>query len=184
MTGQRDVKFSSKVLALDLATVTGWAYGEPGNAPEFGSLRFAKPGAPHGEVYRGMRAWLNDWITDSSLIVYESPAAASVMMGKTNLDTLRLLIGLCEHVEELCYGRIDLREARVSDVRAHFIGTNKIKRADAKVATIDRCLRLGWKVDNDNEADACALWHFQICCLRPDLAVKTVPLFNPRWIER
>ena len=170
-------------MALDLATVTGWAYGEPDKAPDFGSLRFAKPGASHAEVYRGMRAWLNDWIIDSNLIVYESPAAASVMMGRTNMETLRVLIGLCEHVEELCYSRIDLREARTSDVRSHFIGTNRIKRPQAKWATMSRCHELGWKVSNDNEADACAVWHYQVCIFRPDIAAKTVPLFltGERW---
>ena len=32
--------FTGNVLALDLATVTGWAYGRPGAVPIFGHLRF------------------------------------------------------------------------------------------------------------------------------------------------
>jgi hypothetical protein len=52
-----------------------------------------------------------------------------------------------------------------------------MKSAIAKAATIDRCRELGWNVNNDNEADACALWDYQIACLRPDLAYKTTALF-------
>jgi hypothetical protein len=43
--------------------------------------------------------------------------------------------------------------------------------------TIERCRSLGWAVNNSDEADACALWDYQICHLRPDLAARTTPLF-------
>ena len=35
------------VLALDLASVTGWAVGEPGGMPTHGSTRFARAGGRH-----------------------------------------------------------------------------------------------------------------------------------------
>ncbi|TAI66204.1 hypothetical protein CWO89_09540 [Bradyrhizobium sp. Leo170] len=73
-----------------------------------------------------------------------------------------------------------MREARVSDVRAHFLGTNRIKRKEAKVLTIDACHRLGWAPADDNAADALALWHYQASLLEPRLAVQTSPLFRRR----
>ena len=108
--------FTGRVLALDLATTTGWAYGVPETKPEFGWLQFAKPGADRPVIYRAFRNWLeetwNERDAQPDLIVYESPAVPSMMAGKTNIDTTKLLIGLAEHLEEWCYGRVELREAR------------------------------------------------------------------------
>lgn len=173
--------FTGKVLALDLATVTGWCYGAPGERPEFGFLRFGPPGSSRAAIYREYRSWLNDWLIDRDppkVVVFESAAIPMVMQGKTNANTIKLLIGMCEHTEELCFSRVELREAMASQVRAHFIGTNRVQRADAKKRTIERCNALGIEVKNDNEADAVALWHYQIAHLRPDLAYKTTPLFQ------
>ncbi|TAI60697.1 hypothetical protein CWO89_39310 [Bradyrhizobium sp. Leo170] len=73
-----------------------------------------------------------------------------------------------------------MREARVSDVRGHFLGTNRHKRKEAKAFTIDACHRLGWAPCDDNAADALALWHYQASLLEPRLAVQTSPLFRRR----
>ena len=170
--------FEGRVLALDLATTTGWAYGAPGSIPKFGHLRFAKPGASRAETYRAFRGWLNaKWAKAPDMIVYESPAVPSIMAGKTNIDTIKLLVGLAEHLEEWAYQRIELREARVADVRVHFIGQN-MKSAFAKAKTFEQCHVLGWKVENNDEADACALWDFQCAWLNPKLAAYSTPLFR------
>lgn len=172
--------FNGGILSLDLASCTGWAHGKPGDNPTFGSLRFGERGASHARIYREFRSWLNGWITGGKcqLMVYESSAIPSLMIGHTNAKTTRFLIGLCEHVEELCYERVELREASVSQIRSHFLGTNRIARREAKVATMECCRRLGWNVTNDNEGDACALWSLQVAHLRPDLAVRQTPLFQ------
>ena len=181
---QQNHHFTGNVLALDLATVTGWACGAPGETPKFGTTRFAKKGATHPAIYRGMRSWLNQWINGKTaqLIVYESAAIPSLMLGRTTATTGRLLCGLTEHVEELCYERIELNEASVQQVRAHFIGTNRNRRKLAKQLTMDRCHELGWMVEDDNQADACALWSLQICILRPDIAPLHSPLLRGRSI--
>ena|SRR6516165_10933893 len=116
---------------LPHASVTGWAVGSPDSSPTFGTLRFAKPVSPHALVYREMRSWLDAWIRREGrpdLIVYESPVNAMKVLGRSKTKTLRVLTGLCEHVEELCLDRAELREAATSDVRAHFIGTNPSER--------------------------------------------------------
>jgi hypothetical protein len=176
-------KFTGTVLALDLATVTGFAWGKPGAVPKFGSIRLSKPGTSRALTYRNFRIWLEDiWnVRDKQpdLIVFESPAVPSIMSGKTNIDTIKLLLGLSEHLEEWCYGKFELREASVSQVRSHFIGSNK-KAILAKPKTMARCKELGWDVVTYDEADACALWDYQCCFLRPDLAMRTTPLFQGR----
>ena len=171
--------FSGTVLALDLATTTGFAYGKPGEAPVFGSHRYARPGAPRAMAYRSFRVWLDDFThyNKIDLIVYESPAVPSIMAGRTNIDTIRLLMGLAEHLEEWCHNHIELREASVSQVRAHFIGRN-LRSKIAKPMTVERCRELSWMVKTTDEADACALWDYQCSFLRPDLAANQTPLFR------
>jgi len=135
------MSFTGKVLALDIATVTGWAYGSPGEVPTFGSIRFGKPGGSRAAAYRAFSKWLEtEWnVRDHQpdLIVYESPAVPSIMSGRTNIDTIRLLVGLAEYLEGWCYGNFELREASVSQVRAHFLGRN-MKSAIAKPMTVER----------------------------------------------
>lgn len=170
------MSFTGDVLALDIATTTGWAYGRPGIIPQFGHVTF-KGARPF--VYRKFREWLEKVVSERtpSLIVFESAAAPMVMQGRTNIDTIKRLIGMTEHLEEFCYNRVDLREASVSQVRAHFIGKN-MKSKIAKAATIRRCHSIGWNVETDDEADACALWDYQCSWLRRDLAHKSLPLLR------
>jgi len=173
--------FEGRVLALDLASVTGWAYGPPGANPQCGHLRFGKPGTSRAAIYRTFRQWLDDtWgkrdeIPD--MIVYESPAVPSLMSGKTNIDTTRMLMGLSEHLEEWAYGKTELSEATVSQVRCHFLGSN-MKAKIAKPLTLERCLDYGWMCETTDEADAAALWDYTCCWLNPQLAFRTTPLFR------
>jgi hypothetical protein len=168
------------ILALDLATRTGFACGRPSDSvpPYSGSRRLASPGASMGAVFKDCRTWLSAFLEAHpvQLIVFEAPHFAP----KSNIGTLRTLIGLAAIVEELAYsGGYDVREAAVADVRRHFIGAN-LKRKAAKEATIDNCYRLGWKPTDDNEADALALWHYQASFFDPKLALQTSPLFRRR----
>jgi hypothetical protein len=173
------VRFDGTVLALDIASTTGWACGWPGTKPFCGSIRLAKPGTSRAGVHRAFRLWLDKVWSDPlpDLIVYESPAAPMVMQGTTNIDTIKTLIGLAEHLEEWAYNRVTLREASVSQVRTHFIGRN-MKSALAKPKTMQRCRDLGWTIANHDEADAAALWDYQCAFLRPDLAYKSMPLWG------
>jgi hypothetical protein len=173
--------FTGRVLALDLATVTGWAYGAPGTIPQCGHVRFSKPGASRAQTYRAYRRWLDEtWgVRDEipDLIVYESPQIGMHMGGKTNVDTLKLLSGLAEHLEEWALNKTELREASVSQVRSHFLGRNFPAKI-GKPMTLERCRELGWNPETTDESDACALWDYQCCWLNPQLAVRTTPLFS------
>lgn len=177
--------FTGRVLALDLATVTGWAYGCPGSNPKCGHIRFGKPNSTRATIYRTYRDWLDemwggrDGETNEipEVIVYESPAIPAFMGGRTNIETTRLLFGLAEHLEEWASGKTDLREATVSQVRSHFIGSN-MKAKIAKPLTLERCQDFGWEVATTDEADAAALWDYTCCWLNPQLAFRTTPLFR------
>lgn len=172
--------FDGLILALDLATITGYATGCPGQSPRFGSVRFGKPGTARDQSYRMFRMWVDETLTslEPDLVVFESAAITTAFGGKTTVETIKRLIGYCEHLEEMCYRRVELREANVSQVRGYFIGTTHVKRDAAKVLTKQKCRDYGWDVEEDNAADACALWAYQVSCLRPDLASKMTPLFS------
>jgi len=175
--------YRPRILALDLASRTGWAVGDPADpTPRSGSVRLASSGASLGAVYAGCRQWLVDFVAaepDIRLIVFEAPMAPQHMAGFTTAHIMRLLIGLCAIAEEFGHSRgYDVREAKVSDVREHFIGTNRIKRKDAKPLTIENCRRLGWAPVDDNAADALALWHYQASIFDPALSMQTSPLFR------
>lgn len=173
--------FDGLVLALDLATTTGYAHACPGQKPMFGSLRFGKTGTPRDASYRMFRIWIDEILTslEPDLVVFESAAIASALGGKTTAETIKRLIGYCEHLEEICFQRVELREANVRSVRGFFLGGAVQKRDAAKAATIERCKVMGWDVGDDHDAaDACALWAYQVSCLRPDIAATMAPLFG------
>jgi hypothetical protein len=149
------------ILALDLASVTGWACGEPGREPSHGFIRFAAPGASHEAIFASALTWALHMLDQyrPKTVVWESPLATS--FGVTNIKTTGLLFGLPAIVGAAAYSRqiYNCRKADTRDVRIHFIGKN-LRREPAKAATIARCNALGWNVTDDNEADALAIWHY------------------------
>lgn len=168
------------ILALDLATRTGFAFGRVDGVPRTGSIRFGSDAAATGRRYRLYREWLSDLCNTVSpdVVCIEKPMPPSFAPGKTNLATLRLLIGLVEHTEELLYDSgIDVREASVSDIRHHFIGANP-RGPEGKRLVMMKCRALGWNVEDDNCSDAAACWDYMRCIIRPDLAVRSTPLFR------
>jgi len=171
--------FVQTVLALDLATTTGYAFGKPRSTPKFGHMRIALKGWSRARAYRELRSWLGDFVhyNKIDLIVYESPAIPMQMGGRTTIETVRLLIGLAENLEEWAEGLCELREASVSQVRSHFIGRN-FKSAIAKPMTMEKCRALGWMCESHDESDACALWDYQCSWLDPTHAIKGTPLFR------
>ncbi|PYF05007.1 hypothetical protein BJ122_102233 [Rhodopseudomonas faecalis] len=172
--------WAGDILALDLAKTTGWAYGAPGEEPIYGSVTFGNENTTRARVLRNCREWMVSFLVASParLVVFEAPLTPGQLQGHTNIDSIRLLIGIAETVDELLFDRADVREARVSDVRTFFLGTNRIKRADAKDATKYKCRKLGWSPQDDNAADALALWCYQAAHMAPQHSVKLLPLWG------
>ncbi len=159
------------VLALDLASVTGWACGEPGGTPDHGSVRFAKAGASHEAVFAGALQWMSAICAERQpgIVVWEAPLAG-FKGGKTTNDVTTVLFGLPAVIGAVAYlrGIYDIRKASTSDVRHHFIGKNP-KRAIAKRLVMKQCEHQGWDVADDNEADALATWSFMCALLTSDM---------------
>jgi crossover junction endodeoxyribonuclease RuvC len=169
------------IMALDLASTSGWAVGEPGSTPAHGSHRFASAGASHESIFAAAIKWTSDQITHyaPSLIVWEAPLATSMKRGTTNVNTTTLLYGLPAVVGAVAYlrGVYDVRKADTKSVRMHFLGENP-KRARAKPLLMHQCRVMGWEVEDDNEADALATWHYMCSLIEPKLALRPTPLFG------
>ncbi len=161
------------IMALDLASVSGYAVGAPGEKPVHGSHRFAGVGASHEAIFAGAVRWTR-WMISyhaPSLIVWEAPLPTSFKRGKTTNDVTTVLYGLSAVVGATAYlrGIYDIRKAETRNVRLHFIGCNP-KRAKAKPLVKRQCRAMGWEVEDDNEADSLAVWHFMCSILEPKLA--------------
>lgn len=175
----------SDVLAIDLATNTGWCRGLVGSTPQFGSLRFGKHNSREAAIFADALSWLSNLLLPQprpDLLILEALLPPSAWQGQSNTTTFERLSGLQSIMLGVAHlrGIGEISIASVGDVRAHFIGERKLKRKAAKQAVMARCIRLGWEVKNDNQGDACALWSYACALIDPRLALNVVPLFNRR----
>jgi crossover junction endodeoxyribonuclease RuvC len=155
------------ILALDLATVVGWAYGMPGGRPIHGSHRFAPVGSSRPEFFRLYGLWLSDMITvhDPRAIVFEAPVLNHKGPKKTSIETARKLIGLAAVTECIAATREvrKIQEVGAGTVKKHWTGNGHAKKPDM----LDVARRMGFEPRDDNAADALGVWHWAVAQLAP-----------------
>ena len=102
------------------------------------------------------------------------------MVRKTSRDVRDRLAGLHGVVRAVAFlrGVYQIQDAGVGQVRAHFIGERNLKRDVAKREVLLRCRQLGWRADDDNAADALALWSYAAALIDPNHALQLSPMFN------
>lgn len=170
------------ILALDVATTTGWAYGQPGSVPRASTIRFAPEGADNGAVGCGAMRWLADFLKMNQVdaVYYEAPFDPRHMGDKTTFSTTRVLVGLPFLLDTLLSAKsIKVREVLVADARKHFLGRG-VRGEEGKKQVQARCRQLGWRFDSPDAADACAVWAFACGIENPKAAIATTPLFQSR----
>lgn len=152
------------ILALDPATVTGWAYGAPGDEPVFGARDFTGPGG-NGEVIAKFRLWLLETCrtTHAKMLVFESPYVPMPKKGeksKMNPLVLRRLYAIAGEIEAVAWQlRLECLEATTGEICKFFTGTQYHGgRENKKAAIIARARQYGWDTLSDDAADALALW--------------------------
>lgn len=169
-----------KTAFLDLATIIGFCVGDETQVEEHGSFRLPSTGSDIGAFLDAYRNWLRFGVTRwvPNEIVFESP----ILPHTTNLHTCRKLYGLCGMTELIARDHaIPCREANLTDIRGHFIGAPRAprtvtctpgckakqcgrcknaRRAWIKETTISECRALGFRTEDDNDADALAGFSF------------------------
>ena len=173
------------ILALDLATVSGWARGCVGDAaPACSSLRFGKPGASQNAILYHCKTWIVSQLDPEprpDVLAIEALLPTSFVRGRTNKSTNELLAGMHGIVRAEAYERGIYRiEAHpVNAIRAHFIDMNVCARGEAKMYVVRKCKSLGWlETADEDAADAAALWSLVCSQIDPKLALQVSPLFQ------
>lgn len=149
------------LLALDLSTHVGWAFGRPGDRPRFGTWLLPSMAEP-GRCGAALERALADAITvlAPTRIVVEAPLP---LPAQTNMATARLQLGLALVVQMVAYWR-DLpapQEVRADQARMGVLGRARFGgRDEAKQAVLRWCRLQDWKVEDDNAGDALVLWRW------------------------
>lgn len=144
----------ANVLFLDIATKTGYCFGEPGQLPRHGVINFGGKGKQDGEIFAAFHLWLNDRMTvdGSGLLAFEAPILGG---GRATPATARRLMGLAAIAEMTASERgVRCVEEHLATIKKSFTGSG---RADEH-AVIAKCRQLGLEPHDDNAADAIAGW--------------------------
>ena len=149
-----------KLLAFDLGTKTGCAIGDASDRPYCHTEVLGQSGKDHGarltQALQMTLRLIKQHKPDA--VVIELPIAAGVKGGQ---ERVQLAMGLRAAVKIACFlQNVTFHEYHVQSIRAHFIGDAKTKRAAAKAQTMERCARLGWHVQTDDQGDAAAVWDY------------------------
>jgi Holliday junction resolvasome RuvABC endonuclease subunit len=173
----------TEVLALDIASTTGFARGPIGReGPRCGSVRFGKAGASQLAICGHALEWAIDTIKPPlpDIVAIEDLLPPHVTRGKSNVDH-DLLAHLHGIVMGVCFlrGVYKVHKHSVNSIRAHFIDLKSCARGEQKMMVQRKCKSLGWlEATDDDAADACALWSYQAGLLDPEQAIRISPLFN------
>lgn len=144
------------ILALDLATKTGWALLDP-RTPDRPFLGTVDCSGPPGEIGRAAEA-LRVFLADRHAmhgglvhVVYEAQHIA----GRVNANTAERLYGLATMAEWFAFKvNAECYKLHIGTWRKHAFGTGHMKRAEAKDRAMLECRALGFDPMNDNEAEA------------------------------
>jgi hypothetical protein len=169
---------TTDILALDIATTTGWARGAPGEMPRSGSVRFGKAASSTDVVFAEALRWLSNFlkVDPPTSIMLEAMLPPQAMKNETSRATRDRLAGLHGVLRGVahCRGVCEISTVSTLTARHHFCGT----RAASKDDVFDKCRALGWPAQDHNAADACAVWSFACGLVAPETALMVSPLFK------
>jgi hypothetical protein len=169
------------ILAIDLATIAGWARGTPGTIPKCGIVKFGDGDASASAVFAGALRWFSTFLKSNNLptaIMLESMLPPGALKGETNRAARDRLAGLHGVIRAVahCRGVYDIGEVDVLAVRRHFCGASNV----GKHVVYERCRTLGYPVNDLNASDACAIWSYACGIVEPKTGIAITPLFSGR----
>lgn len=146
------------ILALDLGTRCGFAYGEPGDPPTSGAVLLKKKSEPADVVFGNFIAFLQTTIeaVSPSMVVKEAPFSLQAFKERGNSEAGVLMAfgmhaitrGMCQRYSIAC------EQVYAASVRKHLLGKSRIGTRDGtKEAVVERCKLLGILPADSNDAD-------------------------------
>lgn len=173
------------LLALDIATTTGWALGALDDVPKADAIRFAKKDALPDEVWLSGMRWLHDLlkVAQPDVVALEAPIMSSSPAGGSNPHTQLLLTGLQAVLRTVVAANLPrpAKLVHVQSARKFFIGHGNKPGAEAKHLVKRRCIELGW-LDPDaagfDRSDALCVWAKAAGDLSPVFAANLTPLMT------
>lgn len=171
------------VLALDLATTTGWAWHRPGMPrPFFGAFKLPGQTRETGKACDALERWLRDLFLmlkaegGISHFFYEAQHVGTNL----NMDVLYKLIGLGATVEKFAFqvGNRPCYRVNIAEWRKHFLGKGsgfKARGENQKDLAIARCAHYGWHTDVADAAEALGIL---------DYSLTMIPNYDRPWRDK
>lgn len=170
------------LIALDLATATGWSLCGPAVA-HFADrpwLRRFSDDLAWGtlDLDRGMRAAqlraLDDFL-EEVLPACDHLIRETIYDSGDRKSAARVLIPMADAADfQAKQHQIESWTVHPAVWRKHFLGRGTGKREDLKQLAMERCRILGWEVTDDNQAEALGLMDYSRACF--GLAATLGPL--------
>jgi Holliday junction resolvasome RuvABC endonuclease subunit len=167
------------VLALDLSSVTGTAYGHvTDNAPSFGTWHLPLIGGEGARyaAFENEMAAIMDALSPSRVIL-EAPLSFGALLG---VSTMRVM---CQQLTlrgiayaEAWRASVPIEEVSSDIVRQAILGQARFSKGTVKGVVVRYCRGIGLKVPDDNAADAVMTWLWYVGQLRGSRRVAG-PLF-------
>lgn len=176
------------VLALDIASETGWAFGPAGGVPRVGTHRLAIEGEPSQHYFGNAIKWLFELLslTNPDVFAIEAAIDTSNRPGSNSISHARSL-GLQAVMQGVWdarrKGRREVMLVNVKSARVTFLGkgSGNLPGKIAKGRVQAKCMALGWLTPETatfDKADACAVWAHACSVIEPDIAGQFTPLFS------
>lgn len=154
------------IIGLDIATVTGIAYGPAGSVPSSYSVRLKDGDEANAVAQMNLFRELEKRFRESLPVLVAKERAlhlAAVAKLGNSAASIELTTKLHGVVETICgLFEVPLIDAPDSTIRKHFIGrANAGSRPETKAAVVERCKLLGYlpeKSRDHDRADALATW--------------------------
>lgn len=176
-----------RLLCLDPAAVMGWCFGVAGEDPVFGRARPGPRGCSLGEALARTEDFIEEKIAEfePTNLIFEAPyipvprqprfTKSGTFAGEgkgpppMNADTVVKLACLKGIIEKIAWQhRLPCHEVTPQQAAKFFTGHGRWGgREQKKAATIAMAKRFGWRVQDDNEADALAIFCLAESILAP-----------------
>lgn len=178
------------ILALDVATVTGWAFGPIGDPEQCNAVRFGPKHGTDEDCWYDALKFVNGKLDDlkPDIVAIEAPPNSLTMGGQTNLATMGRLLGLQAVIRTVVRARRPslARLIHLQAARKFFISHGNLPGAEAKARVRRRCIELGWLTEDNatyDKADALCVFAKASADIDQGFAARLVPLFRSPSLE-